>query len=104
MPPWALLQQYLLFGFCHRRIRLLLGPGRSSILATSTLFGLMHLPNPVLTVACTLGGFVWAREFDRSPNLVAHALTHAVGSAFLANSLPRALLKNMTVGYQYFSA
>lgn len=101
VPPWALLQQYLLLGFVHRRFRLLLGPGRRAIGATTALFGLMHLPNPGLTIACTLGGYVWAREFERSPNLLAHALSHAVGSAFLANTLPRALLKNMVVGYRY---
>jgi membrane protease YdiL (CAAX protease family) len=102
VPVWALLQHYLLLGFAHRRFRVLLGPGRPCILASTALFGLVHLPNPILTIVCTAGGFVWARQFERSPNLFAHALTHAIGSAFLANSLSRELLRNLVVGYRYF--
>jgi hypothetical protein len=101
VPLWALLQQYLLLAFAHRRFRLLLGFGRRSVLATAALFGLMHLPNPTLTIVCTAGGWLWAREYDRSPNLFAHAVTHAIASAFLANSLPPTLLKNMVVGYHF---
>lgn len=101
LPAWALLQQYLLLGFAHRRFRVLLGPGERCVMATTLLFGLMHLPNPTLSVICTLGGFVWAREYERSPNLLAHVATHVLGSAVLLNSLPRGLLKNMVVGYRY---
>jgi membrane protease YdiL (CAAX protease family) len=101
VPVWALLQQYLLLGFAHRRLRVILGSGRPAVLATTAVFGVMHLPNPTLALVCALGGFVWAREYDRSPNLFAHALSHGVGSAFLANSLPPELLKNMVVGYRY---
>ena len=101
VPVWALLQQYLLLGFAHRRLRVILGSERAAVLATTAVFGVMHLPNPTLTLVCALGGFVWAREYDRSPNLFAHAISHGVGSAFLANSLPPELLKNMVVGYRY---
>jgi membrane protease YdiL (CAAX protease family) len=104
VPLWALLQQYLLLGFAHRRLRVVLGPGRRAVFATTALFGLMHLPNPTLSLVCALGGFVWARAYDHSPNLFAHALTHTIGSAFLANSLPQALLKSMKVGYGYFAS
>jgi len=48
------------------------------------------------------GGYVWAREYQQRPNLIANALTHAVASAFLANSLPHYLLRNMVVGYNHF--
>jgi membrane protease YdiL (CAAX protease family) len=101
VPVWALLQQYLLLGFAHRRLRMFVGAGRPAVLATTVVFGVMHLPNPTLAFVCALGGFVWAREYDRSPNLFAHAISHGVGSAFLANSLPPELLKNMVVGYRY---
>lgn len=102
VPLWGLLQQYLLLAFAHRRLRIMLGAGRRTLVVTALLFAVMHLPNPVLVIACGLGGLVWAREYDRSPNLLAHAVTHAVGSAFLANSLPDSVLKHMVVGYRYF--
>lgn len=102
VPSWALLQHYMLFGFVHRRFRALLGPGTPSIAASTAVFSLLHLPNPVLTVACAFGGYIWAREYERDPNLLAHAITHGIASAFLANSLPGWILKNMVVGYTYF--
>jgi len=102
VPLWALVQQYLLFVFIGRRLRAILGDGPRSIAITATLFSLLHLPNPVLTVVCAAGGYIWAREYQREPNLFANALTHTIASAFLANSLPGWLLKNMVVGYNYF--
>ena len=102
VPVWALLQQYMLLAFSNRRLRVILGEGRKSVIATAVMFSLLHLPNPVLTVACAAGGYVWASEYNRSPNLFANAVTHAVASAFLANTLPGWLLKNMVVGYNYF--
>jgi hypothetical protein len=63
---------------------------------------LLHFPNPMLMFCCALGAYVWAREYERRPNLFANAITHAIASAFLANSLPHWLLKNMVVGYNYF--
>jgi hypothetical protein len=101
VPLWALLQQYMLLAFCNRRLRVIVGERRSAI-ATAALFSLLHLPNPVLTLACAAGGYIWAREHQRSPNLFANAMTHTVASAFLANAMPRWLLKNMVVGFNYF--
>jgi len=102
VPAWALLQQYMLLAFAQRRFRVIFGPGKAPVLASTAMFGILHLPNPTLTVACLAAGFVWAWQYERSPNLFANALTHTIGSAFLANSLPPLLLKNMVVGYHYF--
>jgi hypothetical protein len=102
VPPWAVLQQYMLLAFAHRRFRVITGSRQVSVVASATLFAILHLPNPVLTVVCALGGLIWAREYEREPNLFAHSVTHAVASAFLANSLPGWMLKNMVVGYNYF--
>lgn len=102
VPLWGLMQHYMLLAFTNRRLRALVGPGRGSVAATAALFALLHLPNPALTVACAAGGYVWAREYERDPNLFAHAVTHALASALLANSLPSSVLKNMVVGYNYF--
>jgi hypothetical protein len=100
VPFWAFLQQYMLLAFANRRLRVIVGA--HSAFATAILFSLLHLPNPVLTLVCAVGGYIWAREYEREPNLSANALTHAISSAFLANSIPTLLLKNMVVGYNYF--
>jgi hypothetical protein len=100
VPIWALLQQYMLLAFANHRLRVLAGD--RSVAMTAAMFGLLHFPNPILMIACAAGGYIWAREYERSPNLFANALTHTVASAFLANSLPGSLLKNMVVGYNFF--
>jgi hypothetical protein len=100
VPLWALLQQYMLLAFANHRLRALAG-GRSAA-ATALMFALLHFPNPVLMIVCAAGGYIWAREYEREPNLFATAITHTVASAFLANSFPGSLLKNMVVGYNYF--
>ena len=101
VPLWALLQQYMLLAFAGPRLRVLSREGKSAAM-TAALFALLHFPNPILMVVCAAGGYIWAREYEREPNLFANALTHTLASAFLANSLPGSLLKNMVVGYNFF--
>ncbi len=101
VPLWALLQQYMLLAFANPRLRVLSREGQSAAI-TAALFALLHFPNPILMVTCAAGGYIWAREYEREPNLFANALTHTLASAFLANSLPGSLLKNMVVGYNFF--
>src|SRR5262245_5516568 len=102
VPPWALLQQYMLLAFANRRFQVLFGRGEATAIATAILFAALHLPNPALTLVCGLGGYIWSSEYASRPNLFANALTHTVASAFLANTLPHSLLKNMVVGYNHF--
>ena len=102
VPPWALLQQYMLLAFAGHRLRVLLGTGHAATLATAGLFAILHLPNPALTISCAIGGYIWAREYKHRPNLFANAVTHTVASAFVANTLPHWLLRNMVVGYNHF--
>jgi hypothetical protein len=102
IPVWALLQQYLLLAFVNRRMRVIFGEGKGSRTATAAIFSILHLPNPVLTVVCAAGGYIWVSAYERRANLFASALTHTLASAFVANTLPGWLLKNMVVGYNYF--
>jgi hypothetical protein len=100
VPLWALLQQYMLLAFINHRLRVL--TGARSAAATALIFALLHFPNPILMIVCAAGGYIWAREYEREPNLFATTVTHTVASAFLANSLPGSVLKNMVVGYNFF--
>ena len=101
LPLWAFLQQFLLLAFCHRRLRLLSGRGLPAACASALLFGVIHAPNPTLMIACSLAGFIWAAQFERLPNLYAIALSHALLSTCLSNSLPKSILASMRVGYRY---
>jgi hypothetical protein len=102
VPFWACFQQYMLLAFANRRFAVLFSNKDATVLATAALFGILHMPNPVLMVATTVGGYLWAREYERRPNIFANSITHGIASAFLANTLPHWLLKNMVVGYNHF--
>jgi membrane protease YdiL (CAAX protease family) len=102
LPLWGLMQQYVLQGFVNRRAQILCGQGWRSILLVAFVFALLHLPNPWLTVATFAGGLIWAYVYQRAPNLLALALSHALMSMLLACSLSASAINSLRVGIKYF--
>jgi hypothetical protein len=98
---WATAQQYFLQGFINRRAQLVFGKGITSVVIVGLLFAVMHLPNPVLSIATLFGGILWAAVYQRVPNLFALGISHALLSSVLAMSLPNWLLNNLRVGFKY---
>jgi membrane protease YdiL (CAAX protease family) len=96
------MQQYVLQGFINRRAQILFGRGSKSVLLVALIFALLHLPNPWLSVATFAGGLVWAYVYQRTPNLLALALSHALMSMLLALSLPPSTINSLRVGIKYF--
>jgi len=99
---WALFQQYVLQGFVNRRAQLALGRGWSSILLVGVFFGLVHLPNPVLSALTVVGGLVWAWVYQRYQNLFALALSHTVASFVLTFLIPAKVVQSLRVGFKFF--
>jgi len=102
LPLWGLMQQYVLQGFINRRAQILYGRGSKSVLLVALIFALLHLPNPWLSVATFAGGLVWAYVYQRAPNLLALALSHALMSMLLALSLSASTINSLRVGIKYF--
>lgn len=102
LPLWALFQQYVLNGFINRRAQLALGKGLKSILFVAVVFSLLHFPNPLLAVITFAGGLIWATVYQRQPNLLALALSHALSSLALALTVSPKLLDSLRVGFKYF--
>lgn len=100
--PWAMLQQGLLQATFNRRLAGVFGEGVRSSALTAAAFGGMHLPNPLLSAATTLTGLWWARVYQRTPDLFALTIVHALLSAAAQSLLPGSWTHGFRVGPGYF--
>lgn len=99
---WSLFQQYVTQSYFHNRLLDLCGSRHVSSLLVAVMFAGAHIPNPILMVATTLGGFILAEVFARHRNIYPLALAHTVAGFLIAALFPAALIHNMRVGPGYF--
>lgn len=101
---FALLQEFLLLDFFLLRLLRLLQPRKTAaVMATTGLFALAHLPNPVLTPVTLLWGCIACLLFLRYRNLYTLAMTHAIFGICIAVTIPGPVDHNMRVGLSYFT-
>ena len=98
---WCAFQQYLAQSYFHNRLMEAIHNRHLSSLLVGVIFGSAHIPNPILMVATTVAGFVFAEIFARYRNIWPIALAQAVGGLLLAAVSPASLMHNMRVGPGY---
>jgi membrane protease YdiL (CAAX protease family) len=98
---WSLVQQYIQQTFFFSRIEQFVSSGPLASTITACLFGLAHLPNPVLTPVTLVGGWILCELFRRYRTLYPLAVAHGLTGLTIAISVPDSLQHHMRVGLGY---
>ena len=100
--PWALGQQFALQTVLLRESQATLSRSAGIWLAAA-LFASLHLLNPFLTAATLIGALGWCRVYDRYPNLLPLALSHAILTLVILYAFDDAITGGLRVGYAYIA-
>jgi len=74
---------------------------RAGLLVAPLLFAAVHLPNPFLAAMTLVGALGWCAIYDRYPNVVPLALSHAILTLAILYAFDDALTGRLRVGYGY---
>jgi len=97
---WALQQEFILQSIFFVRLEATLG-SRPAVIAAASVFALVHIPSPVLTLLAFCGGIVFCELFRRWRNLYPIGIIHGALGLTIAASLPNHWLHHMRVGIGY---
>jgi hypothetical protein len=100
---FALLQQFLLLDFILLRLLRLLPGRKAAVMAAAGLFGLAHLPNPILTPATLIWGSIACLIFLQYRNLYTLAVVHIIFGVLISVTVPGPVDHNMRVGLSYLT-
>jgi membrane protease YdiL (CAAX protease family) len=97
---WGGAQQWVLQTVVLREAQRASSRHRGIVLA-AVLFGLVHLPNPLLTTVTAAAGLLWCWLYDRHPNIVPLALSHGLGTLALRYAFDDAIIGRLRIGAAY---
>ena len=98
--PWGLGQQFALHTVFLREAQATCGRSAGIVLAAA-LFAALHLPNPFLSAMTFVGALVWCWIYDRHPNLLPLALSHALLTLAIISAFDERLTGHLRVGAAY---
>lgn len=98
---WSLVQQYIQQSFFFVRVEKLIAQGPLASFVTACMFGLAHLPNPVLTTVTFAGGWILSELFRRYRSVYPLAVAHGLIGLAIAVSVPNHIHHHMRVGLGY---
>jgi membrane protease YdiL (CAAX protease family) len=98
--PWGLGQQFALHTVFLREAQATLSR-TAGIWLAALLFSALHLPNPFLTVMTGIGALAWCWIYDRHPNLLPMALSHALLTLAILYAFNDSLTHRLRVGAAY---
>jgi membrane protease YdiL (CAAX protease family) len=98
--PWALGQQFALQTVFLREAQATVSRP-AGVWIAALMFAILHLPNPFLTLMTGLGALAWCWIYDRYPNLLPLALSHALLTLAILYAFDDALTGRLRVGLAY---
>ena len=98
--PWGLGQQFALQTVFLHEARVTVGRSAGIVLAAA-LFAALHLPNPFLSGMTFAGALAWCWIYDRHPNLLPLALSHALLTFAILCAFDEATTGHLRVGAAY---
>ena len=100
---WALGQQFALQITLLREAQATTSRAAGVFIA-ATLFAALHLPNPFLTTVTFVAALAWCAIYDRHPNLLPLALSHALLTFIVLSALDDATTGRLRVGAAYLAS
>jgi hypothetical protein len=98
---WAIIQQYIQQAFFFARFEQLTQNGLLAGFLAAFLFGVAHLPNPVLAPVTFLGGWILSELFRRYRSVLPLGIGHGLVGMAIALSVPDHIQHHMRVGLSY---
>ena len=100
--PWGFGQQFALHTVFLREAQATIGK-KAGIILAAALFAALHLPNPFLSAMTFAGALAWCWIYDRHPNLLPLALSHALLTLAILCAFDEALTGHLRVGAAYLA-
>ena len=74
---------------------------QAGIVIAALLFGAVHLPNPFLAPVTAVAALVWCWIYDRYPNIIPLALSHALGTMAILYAFDTGITGRLRIGAAY---
>lgn len=98
---WGGGQQWILQTVFLREAQRATSRGAGIVIAAA-LFASLHLPNSWLTMLTFVGAIGWCAIYDRYPNVIPLAFSHAAGTLIILHAFDDATLGGLRVGAKFF--
>jgi membrane protease YdiL (CAAX protease family) len=97
---WGLAQQWVLQTVLLPEAQRWTSRG-AGIWIAAAVFGAIHLPNPFLSAVTFVAGLLWCRIYDRYPNVLPVAMSHALGTLAILYALDGDVTGRLRIGLSY---
>ena len=100
--PWGLGQQFALQTTFLREAQRVTSK-RGGLWLAALMFAALHLPNPLLALVTGVAAAVWCWIYDRYPNVLPLALSHALLTLAILSAFDQRITGHLKVGAAYLS-